>query len=153
MKISRLTFEGSIDEYRAVGGDLFSQADTATVPVNTPDVDGHSQVEIMRRMLRLKPIPPGQRALYRALHEARDAGLAADELAQAMGQTPAQLNGVLGALGRRVNSTPGVSPSLNGDLPGISLVLCYWRKDDRWWYALQSEFDALLVEEGIVEPS
>jgi hypothetical protein len=76
-------------------------------------------LQIIRRIIeRQPPIPRGQRELYRALYAAGSHGLEITQLAKEMGRTKSQLYGALGALGRRINRTPGVKGE-----PGVGYVL------------------------------
>jgi hypothetical protein len=72
-----------------------------------PRQRGKVATDDVRRMLKRRFIPRGQQALYESLYR-EEGGLSADELAAAIGRTRSQLNGVLGALGRRINGTPGL---------------------------------------------
>lgn len=74
----------------------------------------------IRRIIERNPsIPFGQKDLYRVLYQAGDTGLEYEAIAEAMhNRTTAQLSGVLGALGRRINATAGVEGK-----PGINYLL------------------------------
>lgn len=75
--------------------------------------------ELCLELLTRIDVPPGQQQLYRALLKAGDRGLETDELIQEMGRRDADdLHGVLGALGNRLNRTPG----FDGE-PGIGAIL------------------------------
>jgi CBS domain-containing protein len=87
--------------------------------------------EDYRRLLTRVPVPPGQRRLYRALYDAGDQGLTHDELVEVMGhQGRSNLRGVLGALGRRVNGTPGYGED---NQPGSAMVIHWEQLPDRQW--------------------
>ena len=85
----------------------------------------------------------GQKAVYRALYAAGDSGLTYSKLASEIGRTEPQLNGVLGALGNRVNGTNGI----NGT-PGITCLVQIWREapGGEWQYRLLDQFRELLEQ-------
>jgi hypothetical protein len=64
-------------------------------------------VGVIRRVLTRMEVPFGQQALLGALYEAGDPGLTNTELCARLGRTRHELVGILGALGRRINNTPG----------------------------------------------
>jgi hypothetical protein len=64
-------------------------------------------LDAVRLLLKRIRIPKGQIALYKALYDAGDKGLTNAELAESTGKTRQGLSGVLGALGNRINNTPG----------------------------------------------
>ena len=73
------------------------------------------------RLLTGKPVPNGQKDLYQALILAGDEGRTRDELVAEMGRRDRKdLGGVFGALGTRVNYTPGYGKKYK---PGTSMVL------------------------------
>jgi len=148
MKISRLTFEGSVEEFRAVASDLFQDEQTMVID-QTSEQEATAEIEAMRQMLRRAIVPAGQRELYQALYRVGPDGLAADDLADGMGRTRDERNGVLGALGRRINGTELVNAHSANRKPGLSLVL-EMRNDGEWWYALKPDFRRVLEEEGLV---
>ncbi len=107
-------------------------------PVQPPPGD---ERDLMVRVLTRIPVPNGQRALFKALYEAGDSGLTPDQLCQVMGRKRSELTGVLGALGNRVERTPG-KPRDRGI--GILLFLEIAQRDGQWRYWLQPAFRALL---------
>lgn len=135
MQISKLTFVGTVEEFASVAH-LFEE-----VPRRMGRGQGQPQTqvstkELIGQALNRMPIPPAQRALYRALYQAGEAGLGATELAAAISKTEPQLAGVLGALGRRINRTPGVNLD---DPPGVSLMFEITEKDGQWHYRMREE--------------
>lgn len=82
-----------------------------------------SEEQLIRRVIRRHRVPPGQRALYTTLLEAGEEGLDFATLAARMGRSTEELSGVLGALGRRINATPGIE-SLP-EPPGVALLFNY----------------------------
>lgn len=87
------------------------------------------------RVLTRRVVPPGQRALYQALVESGPQGLSAGELAEKMGREPSELSGVLGALGRRVNNTPGFGATHG---PGTGMLLNWDEGRDGGRYRLKN---------------
>lgn len=76
--------------------------------------------DCLRVLVRLA-IPRGQQELFSALLHAADTELSSEELVQAMGRRDAlDLSGVLGALGHRINATPGFGAAHE---PGVQMVL------------------------------
>lgn len=148
MKISRLTFEGSVEEYRAVASELF-QDEAGPAVDQTSERTAAAEIDAMRQMLRRAPISDGQRELYRALYRAGRDRLTADDLAEAVGRTRDELNGVLGALGRRINSTALVDALAPNSKPGVGLVFEVLN-DGGWRYALKPDFRRVLEEERLV---
>ena len=92
-------------------------------PVDLPvDEGGENRVKLVQRMIARAFIPRGQMLLYKVLYEAGEQGVHPDELVERMGIESDQLAGVLGALGRRVNYTEG----LTALAPGTGLLV-EWR--------------------------
>jgi hypothetical protein len=93
-------------------------------------------VKVIQRIIERVAIPDGQIELYKVLYEAGDNGLEITEIAQAMHRPKEQIYGVLGALGRRINNTPGIS-----DKPGIGYVfeLMRYEKGERWGWKMRRE--------------
>jgi hypothetical protein len=149
MKISKLSYEGTPEEFAAVA-DLFAEG--ADVHEGTAAVypsEGTSQprrdLETIRRVLGRIAIPEGQKALYHVLYDAGDRVLSAGELANAMRITVQELNGVLGALGRRVNGTAGIDGK-----PGINLLLDVEKSGGEWHYHMPQETRSALEKERLV---
>ncbi len=77
-------------------------------------------VDQIRRIISRKPIPPGQITLYKVLYEAYPGSISHTELAhQIRADDTKSLTGVIGALGNRVNQTPG----LEQDKPGVPYLI------------------------------
>jgi hypothetical protein len=95
--------------------------------------------EVILRVLRRKDISDGQKALFRALMRAGEAGLSQKELADQIGSSVRRLNGVLGALGRRISNTEGANT-------GIGLVLDVTRVGGSWHYQIKDELREILLE-------
>jgi hypothetical protein len=107
---------------------------------------GEATVGQVRRVLTRIPIPYGQRTLYKALYEAGDEGLSKSDLAATMNRSAHELAGVLGALGRRVNSTEGLEGK-----GGIEAVLEVSKLEDGdWHYRMLPVLREALEIEGVV---
>ena len=92
-------------------------------------------VEDCLRVLTRRHVPDGQSQLFHALVQAGPRGLAGEELVETMGRRDlADLSGVLGALGNRVNHTPGYGES---QTPGIEMLLDLTQMDEGWQYSLK----------------
>lgn len=80
-------------------------------------------LEDFERLLTRRHVPDGQRQLYRALLNAPEKGLPRDELVETMGRRNRHdLAGVFGALGTRINYTPGYGKTYK---PGVEMVLVF----------------------------
>lgn len=111
-----------------------------------PRLRGEVTVDDIRRMLTRIPISYGQRTIYKALYAAGDQGLSSSGLAAALDGSRAQLSGVLGALGRRVNGTEGLEGK-----GGTGLILEISLLDDGdWCYRMRQVLREALEAEGIV---
>ena len=87
--------------------------------------------EDYHQLLTRRRVPRGQRQLYKALYDAGDAGLTHAELVEVMRRRDTRaIRGVLGALGRRVNKTPGYGQEQK---PGSAMVLSWEELDDGQW--------------------
>ena len=87
------------------------------------------------RMLTRRSVPDGQVQLYQALLVAGAKGATTAELVSTMGRRDAKdLSGVLGALGNRINGTPGYGESQK---PGIGMILRWNKVDEGWRYHLK----------------
>jgi hypothetical protein len=107
---------------------------------------GEVRVDDVRRMLTRRRIPNGQRALYEALYEARDRGLSRSDLAARINRSKAELAGVLGALGHRINRTEGLEGK--GGIEAV-LEICMLEDGD-WHYRMRPVLREALEAEGIV---
>ena len=96
---------------------------------NTPTVDDCLRILTRRR------VPNGQIQLYQALLVAGSKGATTAELVSTMGRRDAEdLTGVLGALGNRINRTPGYGETRK---PGIEMILSIGKADKGWRYHLK----------------
>lgn len=109
----------------------------------SPAHDASPTPDDFHRLLTRRPIALGQKSLFKALYLAGADGLAWDDLITTMGRRDAyDVAGVLGALGRRVNGTPGFGAT---HTPGIDMVLDLEKKGE-WIYRLTPAFRAYLEE-------
>lgn len=83
---------------------LLKEAETPTVSSTTTSV----KIDDIRRMLKRRHLPDGQRRLYQALYEAGDKGMNSGEIVTRLECTRYQLAGILGGLGLRVQGTEGL---------------------------------------------
>lgn len=96
---------------------------------NTPTVDD------CLRMLTRRAVPNGQIQLYQALLAAGSKGATTAELVSTMGRRDAKdFNGVLLALGNRINRTPGYGETQK---PGIEMILRISEADEGRRYHLK----------------
>lgn len=101
-------------------------------------------IEVIKRILERSPgISPGPIDLFRILYKAGSKGLKYDDIAQQMGRTNAQLSGVLGALGKRINNTTGVVGT-----PGVNYLLELVREIDgdpgSWGWSMRYELRQII---------
>ena len=90
--------------------------------------------DCLRVLTRLK-VPEGQRQLFHTLVQAGPCGLTGAELVEAMRRRDLlDLAGVLGALGNRVNRTPGYGEN---QTPGIEMLLDITQIDEGSQYSLK----------------
>ena len=130
-----------------LGGDGASQPVAQAPGVPQSVASKPAQEEFIRRVLHRMEIPPGQRELFKALYEAGEGGLPYPDLAQAIGREESQLNGVVGALGRRIKGTVGFDTSVK--FP-IEVFFDISKVDGRWVYRLRPELRKVLQEEHLV---
>lgn len=115
----------------------------AVVPIE-PFAEGpEDEAELARRAVTRIFIPRGQMLLYKVLYAAGPEGMPFHELHERIGVTKAQLLGVLGALGNRINQTEG----LKNSQPGTSFLLRWNTVDGAERYAMQPRLVEVL--EGI----
>lgn len=107
---------------------------------------GEAKVEDVRRMLTRRRIKEGQDEFYQVLYAAGERGMSTSELVEALNKTRAQIAGVLGALGRRINNTEGLEGK-----GGILAVLDVSElKDGDWHYRMRPILRQALEAEKIV---
>jgi hypothetical protein len=113
------------------------------VPIEYSAKDPEDEAELARRAVTRIFIPRGQMLLYKVLYAAGPEGMPFHELHERIGVTKAQLLGVLGALGNRINQTEG----LKNSQPGTSFLLRWNTVDGAERYAMQPRLVEVL--EGI----
>lgn len=140
--VERLAGEAGILWFqRIIIGETESPTSDATSPESGATIDDY------RRMLTRIPIPYGQRQLYRALYFAENNSLTRDQLVAVVAEgRSGRLGGILGALGVRINATPGYGKNRK---PGISMVV-RWEKSEEnlWCMALKAEMKAALESQN-----
>jgi hypothetical protein len=107
---------------------------------------GEITVDDIRAMLKRRPLKLKHIALFKALHKAGAAGMETKRLAEVMKITPQQLNGVLGALGSRINNTEGLEDK------GATLIIFDIRElnSGEWLYTMRPILQKALEEEGLI---
>jgi hypothetical protein len=150
MKIEKLTFDGTPEEFKEVAHIFAGQAGVALVgpaPV-AEDASPEAIRAFIRRLLTRRHIPNGQLAIFQALYKAGDQGLTRAELAAATQRTEKKIDGVMGALGRRINNTRGIRQVQPGGGTG---VLFEWRAvGNEMRYIMRPELRQVLEEMKIV---
>lgn len=102
--------------------------------------------DLIVRVLKRKRIKKGQTALYKAFGHLGEGWISATKLASTMGIRKESLAGVLGALGRRINETRGVTKASH---QGITLFMEYTQEDGEYSYRLRPEVRAVLEQQGL----
>jgi hypothetical protein len=153
MKVERLIFSGTADEFRQVAHMFGSQAadDLAAEPDTASEEASSDTIRaFIKRVLTRRHIPNGQLAIFNALYQAGEQGLSRTELAAATDRTEKKIDGVMGALGRRINNTKGIREVRPGGGTG---VLLEWRSDNgATHYVMRAELRQVLEEMKIVSP-
>jgi hypothetical protein len=109
---------------------------------NSPKIK--PSIEVIKRVLERNPkIAPRLITLFKILYQAGNKGLKYRNIASHNELSIAQLNGVLGALGRRINNTPGVDGK-----PGIWYFFDIVYEDDAnpdtWGWCMRYELIQLI---------
>lgn len=104
------------------------------------------KVSKIRYMISRREVSRGQMAIYEKLYDAEEKGLSSSELAKSIGRTRAQLAGILGALGKRINKTEGLD-----DDQGIVHVFQMWQVKKDWYYRMKPELKDAIELEGILD--
>ncbi len=148
MRMIKLVFEGSVDEYAVVRPQFEATEQPA---ISEEPLTEHDVYDDVRRVLRRLPIPDNHRRLFQVLAAAGESGMKRSELRDALDITDGELNGVLGALGRRVNGTPGLNFNKG---QGLALNLFFdTSKGHEWHYRLRPQAYKALQDEGLLEPA
>jgi len=135
-----------VDEVEKMGAEAgllwFQRVLDAIAPVSLPEEPATAEPgaqtesdtpapEDYHRLLTRIPVPRGQQQLYKALYDVGDQGLTHAELIVTMGRRDMRaLAGVLGALGKRVNGTPGYGKAHK---PATNMVLDWKQLDNGQW--------------------
>ena len=151
MKVT--VFEGTPEEYKSIAQFLGDEK----VGISPMNDDVSVQVgdtkttpkDAYRAMLNRIPISEGQMGVYMLLAEGE---LEYGEYLSRLGKTSAQIAGVHGALGRRINHTPEIEQA---GLPGNMKAVMNWRKKSEgtkiiYYLSLCPDFIEVLKEEGII---
>lgn len=132
-------FDGTPEEYAAYVAirEGRGRGEEKTVEAN------HSQstalVAFFRRVLTRRDLSDNSKRLLAALYEAGDAGLLRDELARRVGVDDSQLSGVLGAFGRRIEATEGISTVGRPSRKGTGHMMDFAKVAGVWRYTLIPE--------------
>ena len=114
MKIT--VFEGTPEEYKEIANVLGKNTNITSenekISISTKDA--------YRAVLKRAPIHDGQRDMYKVLANGE---LHWGEYNDLMKRTPAQIRGVHGALGKRINQTPEIHKA---GLPGNTSAVMNW---------------------------
>lgn len=107
---------------------------------------GEVTVDDIRAMLKRRPLRSNHATLFKVLYNAGELGLEGKKLAEALKITPQQMNGVLGALGVRINSTEGLEDK------GAILIVFDIRElnNGEWLYVMRPILKKALEEEGLI---
>ena len=151
MKVSKFEFEGTSEEFRSVASlfgdkslpDLSSQSKNAS---NQEENFVMDPKEAIRRMLKRRPVPKGQKDIYKALANGE---VRSENMAKIIGRTASEYAGVMGALGRRINSTEEIH--LAGLPANVYAVIKYRDTDDGTYLSLTHDAEEVLREEGLIE--
>ncbi len=148
MKVTK--FEGTPDEFRSVA-DLFgygspiAEQNLQEETMTTDEARTIEPKEAIRRMLKRRPIPEGQKSVYQAL---KDGEVKAEDMPKKIGRAAAKYAGVMGALGRRINNTKEIH---DAGLPAnIYAVINYRKAEDGTYLSLTPDAEEVLREEGVI---
>lgn len=143
MKI--IKFEGAVEEFKAVAH-LFGDMPPSELVVEGSEVEPNMKPQdAIRCMLTRIPISDGQMAVYKALSSGR---VEYNELLRQTGRTSGTMAGVLGALGRRINTTKEIH--LAG-LKGSTEAILNWEiEGDKGYYSLTPQAIEALRSEGVI---
>jgi hypothetical protein len=145
--------EGTPQELQGLVRELLgdSKAEISEIKLTSGNVDSNkssleNMAQLIRNVIERDPrLPQGQKDLYNVLFSAGDKGLDYATLAARIGRRVEQLNGLLGALGRRINSTSGVEGK-----PGVGLLFSLREQappKNSWGWAMKPEVRSLLAEQ------
>ena len=142
-----IMFDGTPEEFQKVAP-IFGPSSQTDKGSGSESVGKESPIdpqEAIRRMLTRIRVPNGQLAIYKALANGR---LEYSEFLKQTGRSGAQMAGVLGALGRRVDHTPEIH---RAGLPGNSgAVLKLEEEDGKRFISLQPDALKVLREANVI---
>jgi len=150
MKVTKLEFEGTIEEFRSAAflfgeNTLVDDSTQTENPLAQNQNVGIETKEAIRRMLKRRPVPKGQKDVYQALANGE---VKSEDMAERIGKTASQYAGVMGALGRRINNTKEIHTA--GLPANIGAVIHYRRTDDGTYLSLTHDAEEVLREEGVI---
>ena len=137
--VERLMGEAGLIWFHRILEPQMSDSDDEVLP------DGQLIEEDFKRLLTRIPVPYGQQQLYRALYFAEGNMLMLDELTDVVGNGNGnRFGGIMGALGVRVNGTPGYGQEQK---PGTKMIGKYEKLDgNRWRFTMHSKLNEVLKE-------
>jgi len=150
MKVTKFEFEGTVEEFKNAAF-LFGENQTADEHISAEDTTeqeedkGVEPKEAIRRMLRRRRIPQGQKDVYKALANGE---VKSEDMAERIGRTPPEYAGVMGALGRRINSTKEIQTA--GLPTNVYAVIQYRETDNGTYLSLTHDAEEVLREEGVI---
>ncbi|MGI6206654.1 MAG: hypothetical protein ACOYEW_00460 [Anaerolineae bacterium] len=138
-------FEGTPEEYAqflAIRGQPRS-GEAEQHPVDEVAEKGADRstalVRFLQDVLNRRELGENYKQLLASLYEAGDAGLLRRDLVQKLGLSDSQLSGILGALGRRIEATPGVDTAGRPGRTGTGHMMESDKVGGIWRYRLIPE--------------
>jgi len=150
MKVTKFEFEGTVEEFKSAAF-LFDENQTTDELISSEDTSKQEKDEVLhpkdaiRRMLRRRRIPQGQKDVYRALANGE---VKSENMAERIGRKASQYAGVMGALGRRINNTEEIHTA--GLPANVYAVINYRQTDDGTYLSLTHDAEEVLREEGVI---
>jgi hypothetical protein len=145
MKITKVTFEGTPEEFKGID---YVFTESPSEPVNPKENKADKKLDpkdAYKAMLKRIEISKGQLDVYKALANGE---LEYKDYLAAMGKTSAEIAGVHGALGRRINNTKEIHQA---GLPGHTSAIMTWRQEGKkGYFSLKPDFLEVLKEEGLI---
>ena len=150
MKVSKIIWEGTKEEFKVVEALFLDTVSVETIPSGaatgilvSPTI---TPKEAYRIMLKRRSIEKGQMDIYKTLSgtEKMEFG----EYLAKMKRTSVQIRGVHGGLGKRINLTPEIQQA---GLPGnTEAVVIFSKVDGKTYIGLKPDFVEVLKELKIV---
>ena len=150
MKVTKYEFDGTPEEFRSVAN-LFGA--NSSMGESIQDEDLPTQIEdnvvqpkeAIRKMIKRRPVPQGQRDVYKAL---RNGEVKSEDMAEKIHRRASEYAGVMGALGRRINNTKEIN---SAGLPAnVYAIINYRKSEDGTFLSLTPEAKEVLEEEGLI---